>query len=61
MKPILKIETPSNFPPEELHTMTESLKNTDVAKEYHIIAVIGTTDYYNFEIITASDIGLHKI
>lgn len=61
MKPILKIEMPKEANEDDLRGMSESLKGAEVAKEYHVIVVKGQSDYISFEIITASDIGLHKV
>lgn len=59
MKPILKIETPSNTSEEVIERLSESLLNQQITQEYHVIVVKGNSDYFSFEIITAPDVKLH--
>ena len=60
IKPILKIEMPNTVDESGAKDILEGLKNTDVTKEYHVIVVRGNQDYVSVEIITASDISIHK-
>jgi hypothetical protein len=59
MKPILKIETPSNTPEAEVEKLFDSIVEHPISQEYHVIVVKGNSDYFSFEIIVAPDIKLH--
>jgi hypothetical protein len=62
IKPILKIEVPNQLTMEQFDKANEMLNlNTELKNEYHIVFIYGmTTDYTSVEIITASDISIHK-
>jgi hypothetical protein len=61
IKPILKIEVPLNMEMEQFDRVYQMLNlNTELKNEYHIVFICGTSEFTSVEIITASDISIHK-
>jgi hypothetical protein len=61
IKPILKIEIPSTVSREDwLHAEEMLSKKSDLQAEYHVLLLYSPTEYTSVEIITASDISIHK-
>lgn len=60
IKPILKIELPNGVSKDEFQEVNADLKKSTAAEEYHIIIIVGDSDYVKIEIITAPDASIHK-
>lgn len=61
MKPILKVELPRSADMDQAKKIQDSLKNMkDLTEEYHIMVLIGNTDFIDIKIVTADDVTLHR-
>lgn len=60
IKPILKIELPKGTPIEDIDLVNTTIKELKISDEYHVIVINGGSEYINIEIITASDVSIHK-